>query len=114
MNTTIFIGIVCALCAGLAQALAHQVAAIHAWKRIPRYVAGITIIALAFAPVLFYALPTEVAAVLYGLFWLITGASGLATWISYEADKTRRTNTPSRDDLEKWANAIAGEHDDAA
>ncbi len=68
MNTTIFIGIVCALCAGLAQALAHQVAAIHAWKRIPRY----------------------------------------------EADKTRRTNTPSRDDLEKWANAIAGEHDDAA
>jgi predicted membrane channel-forming protein YqfA (hemolysin III family) len=114
ISDTIFIGIICATAAAFAQAFAHQVAARHRWKRIPRYVTGISIIALAFAPILFSALPPELAAVLYGLFWLITGASGLATWISYEADKPRSAPSPSRDDLEKWANAIAGEHDDAA
>ena len=84
MNGSIIgIGIVGAIAAALAQATAHQVARRYHWKRIPRYVTGITIIALAFAPVVFFALPLEHAAVLYGLFWLITGLSGLATWICY-------------------------------
>jgi hypothetical protein len=113
MNTVISIGIIGAIAAALAQAVAHQIASRYDWRRIPRYVTGITIIALAFAPVVFSALSVEQASVIYGLFWLITGASGLATWISYEADK-KPAPALSRDDLEKWADAIAGEHDDAA
>lgn len=111
MSTAITIGIVAAIAAGLAQAVAHHYAERHDWPRIPRYVTGITIIALALAPVMFSALSVEHAAVLYGLFWLIVGASGLSTWICYEADK--KLGPPlSRDDLEKWADAIAGEHDE--
>ncbi len=113
MSTAITIGIVAAITAGLAQAVAHQIAARYDWPRVPRYVAGITIIAVAFAPVMFSALSVEQAAVLYGLFWLIVGASGLSTWICYEADKRPKAGPPlSRDDLEKWADAIAGEHGD--
>lgn len=110
-STIIGIGFIGAIAAALAQAVAHQVAQRHNWKRIPRYVTGITIIAIAYAPVLFFALQLEHAAVLYGLFWLITGASGLATWISYESDAPAAQF--SRDDLEKFANAIAGEHDES-
>lgn len=110
---TISIGIIGAIAAALAQAVAHQIAERRQWPRIPRYVAGITIIALAFAPVLFSALPVEYAAVIYSLFWLIIGASGLATWMSYEADRQAVVPTPTRDDLEKWADAIAGEHDES-
>ena len=114
MSTAITIGIVAAITAGLAQAVAHQVAERYQWERIPRYVTGITIIALAFAPVMFSALSVEQAAVLYGLFWLIVGASGLSTWICYEVDKRPKPGPPfSRDDLEKWADAIAGEHDES-
>jgi hypothetical protein len=113
-STTITIGVIGAIMAGLAQALAHQVAQHYHWRRIPRYVTGITIIAVAFAPVVFYALAIELAAIVYGLFWLITGASGLATWISYEADPKAHAGEFSRDSLEKWADAIAAEHDDAA
>lgn len=110
-GTIVGIGIIGAIAAALAQSVAHQIARRNCWKRIPRYVTGITIIAVAYAPVVFFALPLEHAAVIYGLFWMITGASGLATWISYEADA--RPNV-TRGDLEKWADAIAGEHDDAA
>jgi predicted membrane channel-forming protein YqfA (hemolysin III family) len=109
-SSTIGIGIIGAIAAAFAQAIAHQVARHYRWRRIPRYVTGITIIALAFAPVLFFALPLGHAAVIYGLFWLIVGASGLATWISYEMDGAPPAFT--RTDLEKWADAIAGEHDE--
>ena len=112
MNSIIIgIGVIGAIAAALAQAVAHQVAQRHNWKRIPRYVTGITIIAVAYAPVVFFALALEYAAVIYGLFWLITGASGLATWISYEAEGG--SDHPTRNDLEKWADAIAGEHDES-
>ena len=114
MNSTIVgIGIVSAIAAAFAQAFAHQFAQHHHWKRIPRYVTGITIIAVAYAPILFFALPLETAAILYGLFWMITGFSGLATWISYEADPRPVEIDMTRDDLEKWAEAIAGEHDES-
>lgn len=112
-TTTVTIGIIGAIMAGLAQALAHQVAQHYHWKRIPRYVTGITIINAAFAPCVFYALPLEHAAIIYGLLWLVTGFSGLATWISYEFDP-KPGGAVSRGDLEKWAEAIAAEHDDAA
>ena len=110
-GVTISIGIIGAIAAGLAQALAHQVAQHYHWARIPRYVTGVTIIAAAFAPVVFSALSLEYAAVIYGLFWLITGASGFATWVCYEMDAKPKV---TRDDLEKWADVIAAEHDNDA
>lgn len=112
---TISLGILGSIVAGLAQFIAHQIARRYHWRRIPRYVCGITIIALAYAPVVFSALTLEQAAVLYGLFWLITGASGLAAWIAYEMDAQGHGSANlTQHDLEVWANAIAGEHDDAA
>lgn len=97
-SNILVIGISGAFAAALAQAIAHQIAQRHRWRRIPRYVAGVTIIALAFAPVVFSALSLEYAAVIYGLLWLIIGASGLATWISYENDpKTKPGETPDAD-----------------
>src|SRR4051812_34446628 len=110
-SITISIGIIGAIMAALAQAIAHLVAEHHHWQRTPRYVTGITIIAAAFAPVIFSALTLEYAAVIYGLFWLIIGASGLTTWICYEIDAANVV--PTRGDLEKWADAIAGEHDES-
>ena len=109
-GTTIGIALIAAIAAGCAQAIAHQVAERRRWGRIPRYATGLTIINIAFAPVLTFALPLEAAAILYALLWLIGGVSGLATWLSYEADKKSLPNGNSLDDLDKWADAIAGEH----
>lgn len=97
---TVLVGVVSSIAAAGAQAVAHQIAQRHRWRRIPRYVTGISIIGAAYAPVIFSALPLDQAAILYGLFWLITGLSGLSTWLSYEADpKPPGGATPEADEM---------------
>lgn len=107
---TIATALICAIAAGCAQAVAHQVAERRHWKPIPRYATGLTIINLAFAPVLAIALPIDLAALLYALLWLIGGAAGLFTWLSYEADRKVHTPLMSEHDLDRLADQIAGEH----
>lgn len=102
-------GLAAALGAAIAQAAAHRIAERRQWKRLPRYVTGLTIINVAAAPVLYVALPLDIGALLYAILWLIGGASGLATWLAYEAD--RRSGPAISDaDLDRYAEYIAGEH----
>lgn len=102
----ILVGILAALVAGGAQAIAHRYAQRQRWHPIARYTCGVTVIGAAFAVPLFVALPVESAAALLFVFALIVGTSGLATWLSYEADPK-----PSMD-LESRVNAILAEHGD--
>jgi hypothetical protein len=109
MNSSVIgIALLSSIMAGALQAVMHQIAERRRWKRIPRYATGLTIINVAYAPVVFLALPVETAATLYGLLWLIGGASGLATWLAYDADTPK---PPLADyDLDRLADMIAGEH----
>ena len=108
-QSIIGLAIVAAIMAAALQTVWHHVATRKRWRPIPRYVAGITTVAAAFAAPIFAALPVETAATLYGLLWLIIGASGLATWLAYEADPP----TPLVLDLESRVNAIIAEHDES-
>lgn len=102
-NIVIEIGIIGAFAAGLGCYVAHPYAKRHGWRYVPRYVTGVTLGHLAFAFVIFSALPVEQASVLYGLLWLITGVEGLATWLAHDNDPdpkpARATLTPEADRL---------------
>ena len=91
------------------QAVWHHIAERRHWRPIPRYVAGITTVAVAFAAPVFAALPLETAATLYGLLWLIIGMSGLATWLAYEAERPSMAGV----DLDRLAEQISAEHDES-
>ena len=108
-SEAIAISVIAAIAAGASQAVAHHYAESKRWPAIPRYVCGLSIIFIAVGAVLFASLSLELAAMLYGLMWLIAGASGLATWLSYEADRAR-PHLMSEHDLDRMADEIAGKH----
>ena len=102
MNLTIAVGVIAAVAAGLACLVAHPIAKRHRWKYLERYATGVTIGHVAYAFVIFTAgLPIEVAAVLYGLLWLVYGGEGLATWHAHDSDPDPRPRslTPDADKL---------------
>jgi hypothetical protein len=110
---TITVSLLSALTAALACAAAHRHANKRKWGFVERYAFGVTAIGIAFAAPLFTALPAETAGTLLLLLGIIVGATGLATWMSYDSDKPAKQI--SADDLERYAaaaNHIVAEHDD--
>ena len=110
-SEAIAISVIAAIAAGASQAVAHHYAESKRWPAIPRYVCGLSIIFIAVGAVLFASLSLELAAMLYGLMWLIAGASGLATWLSYEADRHKDADhILSEYDLDHEAERILEKH----
>jgi hypothetical protein len=107
MDLTISIALISAIAAGLACWAAHPLAKYLKWGYVPRYALGVGIGHLAYAFVIFSALPLTTAAILYGLLWLIYGAQGLATWIAHQHDPDpkppRASLTPEADRMLRQA-----------
>ena len=108
-NLAIPVGILAAIAAALAMVVAHHIARKRQWSFVTRYTYGVSVIGLAFAAPLFAALPAESAALLLLILAVIAGASGMATWLSYDTD------APSLEmSMEDRVKTILAEHDETA
>lgn len=99
MDLVITIGIVGAIGAGLACYVAHPYAKRHRWPFVPRYVFGVGVALVAFAPVTFAAVDRPMAVLLCALLALIFGLEGAATGLAHQndPDPPPGSSTPTAD-----------------
>jgi uncharacterized membrane protein HdeD (DUF308 family) len=83
MDLVITIGIIGAVLAGLACYLAHGPAKARRWPFVPRYVYGVGVALLAYAPVVFAATDRPTAVLLCALLGLIVAVEGVATGLAH-------------------------------
>jgi hypothetical protein len=94
------------ICAGACQWLAHVLMRNRTYLTpIPRYGVGVAVALFWFS--LAYLLDTRQHPIT-GI-WYMFGASGVATWMAYEADK----KVPTEADVERFVGHIAAEHDES-
>lgn len=99
VNVIVSVGLIAALAAGGACAVAHWIAKRRCWGYVPRYVAGIGIGLTALVFPLGIALPINDALAIWGTTALIFAVEGLATWLAHDSDTDTQkvTNTPEAD-----------------
>lgn len=97
VNLLITVGLIAALAAGGACAVAHWIAKRRKWEYIPRYVTGIAIGLIALVFPLFVALPIDDALALWSTVVLIFAVEGGATWLAHDSDPPPVGEVPDAD-----------------